>query len=1435
MTSTDLFNTLQLQYTSGGSMDVSLLGDPSYTAVFGQMGIPSLVLLSGSSGWENNTSAQTVTFNGQIQTSVLGLTVPGDVIITFSPVNEAPGAFGLAMELRLAQGWTFSQSFPIVSGRTFDSIQLADAAANKSVLTVTASSQVTSDPDNNPPLYFDGYIDPNSSVFALLARFISGDELDHVHGRIDYSAATGTAFMRLPLATGSLNDLFGSSGPQFTFGIFLYGGINTAINWYESGVLFETDFILGGTRVPLLALYSDVSGNTLNLQISAISIDFDAVIASIGQLFGSQSQILSKIPQSISSASLTLSGIGFNVSLDSLTLNSAWMGISMFDQPWEVWPGVLTLSDVTFSASVTDPFGAHTTTLLQVSAVTTFGGENGIPLALSGSLPELQLRGKLNADEYNLKPLIEYVFNSDKGLPEDLVISELYFSCDVAGAVYSFDLDVTGDWEIDFNENNALSFRELRVEMGYDNELGPTGTLFCEFTINTSTFDVELDLSAENVRLTGEWIDQENPIDYIDIAIILGMYGLPDLPQGIDLNLTEAFFELETAGPSISFELTSASYGSAALVAGRDGEGNWGFIFGMIAALDLSLNLTDIDVIGNFVPEGMDVISVNNLRFVGATPSIPLYTSQGVLDNVFGPEVNSGLVLSIDLNIGTLFSETFTVRIGGLNDGTSTDTPPPTNTGGTTNNNPPPPAPVTPSPVPAALPGPTSAWIDVQRSFGPVHIARIGFRITEDNSLGILLDAGVNLAGLTIGLSGLEADIPLNAPFWPSFALAGLEVGYVSPGLTLAGALIKAYGVTPTMYTGELILQAGSFGATAFGSYTTVNNEPSLFAFLALNVPLGGPPFCVVTGLSLGFGYNRRLILPTIETVQTYPLVQAAMGITDPQETINALNQYIVPADNQYWLAAGIRFTSFEMLNAYALLTASFGTQVELALMGEAVLTLPLVVPGKEELILAQADMVLLASINPSLGQMSISAQLTSRSFILDRNAQITGGFAFYFWFGNNTHAGDFVVTLGGYNPYFTTPTYYPRVPLLGLNWQISSLISIKGGLYCALTPSVIMAGGNLSASYTSGNVKAWFNANADFLMRFKPFSFESTIGVSVGASYKINLYFTTKTVSVTVGASLKLWGPPFAGTATVDLTVMSFTIAFGAPKQKVSTTIDWTEFRNSFLPPEPLSPLQHHQSGYTRSLIRFNADRGMIGTEPEAQLEESGYYLEDGETAWQMDPDKTLLSITSAIPSTAFTTSMTTVQTNELSSLNTHFGVGPMGVTAGDVISTLNVTIKRNGNNDTDNTWYVKLLKENVPAGLWLNTTNSMNGDAVVKNVFTGIQLHPKSTRPDVMAPLSLDELLHYSIPVRTASWSDVVPPNADYFSQGMQAFQSSLNSPTAIAGRNPVLDVLAAQGLSTYGAEEIELDGYVTDAQNLLYAAPRICYLGETSNTSS
>ena len=63
---------------------------------------------------------------------------------------------------------------------------------------------------------------------------------------------------------------------------------------------------------------------------------------------------------------------------------------------------------------------------------------------------------------------------------------------------------------------------------------------------------------------------------------------------------------------------------------------------------------------------------------------------------------------------------------------------------------------------------------------------------------------------------------------------------------------------------------------------------------------------------------------------------------------------------------------------------------------------------------------------DPEQGLLGIDGILTENSFLLTPDCRLSGGFAFYTWF-KGTHAGDFVVTVGGYHPKFNVPAHYPK------------------------------------------------------------------------------------------------------------------------------------------------------------------------------------------------------------------------------------------------------------------------------------------------------------------------------------------------------------------------------------------------------------------------
>ena len=109
-------------------------------------------------------------------------------------------------------------------------------------------------------------------------------------------------------------------------------------------------------------------------------------------------------------------------------------------------------------------------------------------------------------------------------------------------------------------------------------------------------------------------------------------------------------------------------------------------------------------------------------------------------------------------------------------------------------------------------------------------------------------------------------------------------------------------------------------------------------------------------------------------------------------------------------------------------------------------------------------------------------------------------------------------------------PTHYPNPPRLGISWDLGGSIKITGEAYFAITPKRCMAGGRLVATLVLGPLRAWFEAFADFLINYRPFYFMADGGITVDVSCKVDLLLVSFTVSVEIGATLHLEGPPLCG-----------------------------------------------------------------------------------------------------------------------------------------------------------------------------------------------------------------------------------------------------------------------------------------------------------------
>jgi hypothetical protein len=452
-------------------------------------------------------------------------------------------------------------------------------------------------------------------------------------------------------------------------------------------------------------------------------------------------------------------------------------------------------------------------------------------------------------------------------------------------------------------------------------------------------------------------------------------------------------------------------------------------------------------------------------------------------------------------------------------------------------------------------------WIPIQRRFGPLSCTRIGAKV-DGEELTLLFDGGVKLGGLDIELTELSVGVDLSKPAEASsyeFDLKGLDVSFTAGSLEVSGGLLKRVDDQNNIsYDGEALIKTPQISLSAIGSFASLEGGgTSLFVFASLRAPIGGPPFFFVTGLAAGFGYNRSLRLPTQDEVGQFPLLAGLASAEEPSphDTLASLQEWVTPERGEYWLAAGLQFTSFEIVNTSALLIVEFGNELAIAVVGTSTVRQP---QSGDAYVYADIDLEVI--FRPDAGTLSASAVLAPSSYVLTPDAHLTGGFAFATWFGGHDHSGDFVFTIGGYHPTFDVPKHYPQEPRLGINWAVASGINVLGEAYFALTPAAGMAGGKLALTLDEDPLHAWLKVQVDALVRWNPFYFEAGASISVGVSFRLDLSFVTVTLSVEIGADLELWGPPVGFRVHVDWYVISFTIEHG--DEQPPAALDWDGFK---------------------------------------------------------------------------------------------------------------------------------------------------------------------------------------------------------------------------------------------------------------------------------
>ncbi len=635
-------------------------------------------------------------------------------------------------------------------------------------------------------------------------------------------------------------------------------------------------------------------------------------------------------------------------------------------------------------------------------------------------------------------------------------------------------------------------------------------------------------------------------------------------------------------------------------------------------------------------------------------------------------------------------------------------------------------------------------WFDLNKQLGPMALKRLGMQYQE-GSLRILLDADLSAGPLTISLQGLGAGSPLDR-FHPQFQLSGLGLEYAKPPTEISGTFLR--DLQQDAYTGAITIRTPSLSIVALGAYQEVNGQPSIFIYAVADLVKGiGPPFLELQGLCVGFGYNRSLRMPDVHGIRSFPLVSVARGDADyGDDPIAVLQQIrgVVPASRgDLFMAFGIKFNSFKMLDSFALLILRLGNRTVLDLLGLSKLR----VPSRSAKPLAEATLALKASYDFDEGSLKVIGVLTPDSYALSKQCVLTGGFAFYSWMAG-PHAGDFALTLGGYHPDFVVPAHYPRVPRLGFHWQLSDALNIRGGMYFTLTPHALMAGGRLEALFEkrfrvgfdigiagaelSGTVRAYLIIGADLIISWEPYFYQADLYLSVGISavFRGRVRFLGFSASrelrfdLSLSAGLRIWGPEFSGIAHVDWSVVSFDVRFGSGSPTTPPPLSWSAFRQAFLPGED-------------ALCTVSIQQGLLREDP------TGVRV--------VNPAALVLTTNSVIPAT----------TSNMGHRGKGFGIAPMDLRSVDSAEH-RITLVDMDDNERDVTdeFVMTPIEQPLPAALWGDTFGtSVDGERLLPDMLTGFTITPKPKQRPEQTEERLVSDFAYDVALRSGAFTRQTP----------------------------------------------------------------------------
>ncbi|MEU6708562.1 DUF6603 domain-containing protein [Streptomyces wuyuanensis] len=717
------------------------------------------------------------------------------------------------------------------------------------------------------------------------------------------------------------------------------------------------------------------------------------------------------------------------------------------------------------------------------------------------------------------------------------------------------------------------------------------------------------------------------------------------------------------------------------------------------------------------------------------------------------------------------------------------------------------------------------AWWNVDRTVGPVHVGRVGVGY-EAKSVLLLADVDVGGGGFRFGTKGLGTTIPIGDPKHPALHLDGLSLGYNRAPLTIAGEFVRQDIEGYSLAVGGMaVIGTPAASVTALGFYAQPQQgDPSLFVFgmLDLSKKSVGSGIFRLEKIAAGFGLHSQVRTPTLAEVGTFPFVDMlskGYAQRDPlDELTNLLNKkWVTPARGEMWLAAGLEALIYELVDINAVAIVQFGDEIVAGLYGQASAQFPKH-PAKACAVLA---MDVRAEYRSSTDTLEIDAALANGSFVLDPACRLTGGAAVRLWFGRSAHPGEFVVTIGGYNPNFVVPEYYPRPGRLGFDWRMPGGIHAWGNCYAALTPHAFMAGlkAGLSGDWGPASIDA--EVYADALIEWDPLYFKVEWGGNIRGSIG--------PFSAELGADGTVWGPPVGGNARVKIIKWHINVDFGASDPKGRTPLKAKEFRDRMLPggTRPgAGSADGTAPGENSKVVTVAATQGLLPA-PTGN--------EDPAAVWAFGVGSFALQVTSAVPLTAVSVNETKVATSPTRP-RANLYIRPMqadGVDSGMVITlkdptgeSVKVSNKTPGEGE-DITWSVMPDSKGVPAALWAKKDEE-DEKGLAYGYATGITLTPPSPihTKEHFIPGSADK--NEKEPIQIQTEAATLDYTADKNGNRLPAMPTSrlntMSDAAAKNARNGILADLTKMEMPGFSADGLVTDMFTAGAAGYLNAAPQL-----------